>query len=364
MATPTRAVQTPEQAQQPQQTQMAEGQPASSLAFDWTMVALSCWFMTGLFLDGWAHAHIPQLETFFTPWHAVLYSGYLSVALFLAISALRNIRRGYAWTRSLPSGYELSLLGAGIFAVSGVGDMIWHILFGIEQNVEALLSPTHLGLATGFILIESGPLRAALRRPHEQTHGWRALLPMLASVTFLYAVFSFFTEYANPFIRLTASFVYSPQYQGVNTSISLGLVSILFQAALMTALVLLVIRRFTLPFGALAMLFTINVALLSVLSDHHELVLPALIGGLAADLLYRVMQPSLKRPDMLHLFAFAMPAVYYLCYFLNLAIVQGIQWSIHLWLGSVFMAGIVGLLLSYLMAPMRGGEAKAVQEEE
>jgi hypothetical protein len=67
---------------------------------------------------------------------------------------------------------------------------------------------------------------------------------------------------------------------------------------------------------------------------------------------------------MLHLFAFAMPAVYYLCYFLNLAIFQGIQWSIHLWLGSVFMAGIVGLLLSYLVVPMKGGEGKAVQEKE
>jgi|SRR5579883_218166 hypothetical protein len=361
MATPTQAVQTPPQAQQ---LQSAGGQPASSLPFDWTMIALSCWFMAGLFLDGWAHAHIPQLETFFTPWHAVLYSGYLSVALFLSFSALRNRRRGYSWARSLPSGYELSLLGAGIFAVSGVGDMIWHILFGIEQNVEALLSPTHLGLATGLILIESGPLRAAFRRPPEQTRGWKALLPMLASVTFIYAVFSFFTEYANPFIRLTASFIYSPQYHAVNTSISLGLISILFQAALMAALVLLVIRRFTLPFGALALIFTINVALLSILSDHHELVLPAFIGGLAADLLYRVIRPSLKRPDMLHLFAFAMPAVYYLCYFLNLAIFQGIQWSIHLWLGSVFMAGIVGLLLSYLVMPMKGGEGKAVQEEE
>src|SRR5579884_2349175 len=332
MATPTQAVQTPPQAQQ---LQIAGGQSASSLSFDWTMIALSCWFMAGLFLDGWAHAHIPQLETFFTPWHAVLYSGYLSVALFLSLSALRNHRRGYSWARSPPSGYELSLLGAGIFAVSGVGDMIWHILFGIEQNVEALLSPTHLGLATGLILIESGPLRAAFRRPPEQTRGWKALLPMLASVTFIYAVFSFFTEYANPFIRLTASFIYSPQYHAINTSISLGLISILFQAALMTALVLLVIRRFTLPFG-----------------------------GLAADLLYRIIRPSLKRPDMLHLFAFAMPAVYYLCYFLNMAIFQGIQWSIHLWLGSVFMAGIVGLLLSYLVVPMKGGEGKAVQEKE
>ena len=45
--------------------------------------------MGGVFLDGWAHAHGKVDRTFltcFTPWHAALYSGYLSVALFLVIS--------------------------------------------------------------------------------------------------------------------------------------------------------------------------------------------------------------------------------------------------------------------------------------
>ncbi len=57
-------------------------------------------------------------------------------------------------------GYGLSLLGVSIFALGGVSDMIWHMLFGIEVNVDALLSPTHLLLAVGMALIVSGPLRA------------------------------------------------------------------------------------------------------------------------------------------------------------------------------------------------------------
>jgi hypothetical protein len=343
-----------------QETKPASAQPPGGLLFDAMMVVFSCWFMGGLFLDGWAHTHIPQLETFFTPWHAVLYSGYLSVALFLVISLYRNHARGYAWSRALPSGYELSLLGAGIFAVSGVADMIWHILFGIEQNVEALLSPTHLGLATGGILCMSGPLRAAWRRPEGVTRGWRALLPMLFSVTFIFSVFTFFTEYAHPFVRLTASFIYTEFYFGVQTSISLGLVSILFQAGLLAGIVLLVVRRFTLPFGAFTMMFTINIALLSILGNHYDLIPAAALGGLGADLLYWLLKPSTKRQDMLRLFAFAVPALFFLCYFLNLEIIQGIQWSIHLWLGSVFMAGIIGLLLSYLVVPLRGA---AIKEE-
>ncbi len=337
-----------------QETQPALTQPASSLLFDSMMIVFSCWFMGGLFLDGWAHTHIPRLETFFTPWHAALYSGYLSVALFLVISLYRNHARGYVWRRALPSGYELSLLGAGIFAISGVGDLIWHIVFGIEQNVEALLSPTHLGLATGLILCMSGPLRAAWRRPESATRGWRALLPMLFSVTFILSVFTFFTEYAHPFVRLTASFIYPANYVGVQNSLSLGLVSILFQAALLSAIVLLLVRRFTLPFGAFTMIFTINIALLSILGNHFDLIPAAALGGLGADLLYWRLNPSTKRPDMLRFFAFAVPALFYLCYFLNLEVIRGVQWSIHLWLGSVFMAGIIGLLLSFLLAPLRG----------
>ncbi|MEZ4662017.1 MAG: hypothetical protein R2911_31085 [Caldilineaceae bacterium] len=47
-----------------------------------------------------------------------------------------------------------------------MGDLIWHELFGIEQDFEALISPTHLMLGAGLALIVSGPLRAALARPN------------------------------------------------------------------------------------------------------------------------------------------------------------------------------------------------------
>jgi hypothetical protein len=160
-------------------------------------------------------------------------------------------------------------------------------------------------------------------------------------------------------VRLTAAIVYPFDYAGVQTSISLGLVSILFQAALLAAIVLLVVRRFTLPFGAFTMIFAINIVLLSILGNHYNLIPAAALGGLGADLLYWWLKPSTKRPDMLRLFAFAVPALYYLCYFLNLEVIRGIQWSIHLWLGSVFMAGIAGFLLSYLVVPLVGAAKNA-----
>jgi hypothetical protein len=57
------------------------------------------------------------------------------------------------------------------------------------------------------------------------------------------------------------------------------------------------------------------------------------------------------------LFAFAVPAILYLFYFLNLAIVEplrfqsGISWSVHFWAGSIVLAGITGFLLSYVVFP-------------
>ncbi len=40
-------------------------------AEDLITLLLSSWLIGGVFLDGWAHNTRPQLETFFTPWHAV-----------------------------------------------------------------------------------------------------------------------------------------------------------------------------------------------------------------------------------------------------------------------------------------------------
>jgi hypothetical protein len=57
--------------------------PPITPGIDWIMTVLSAVFISGLFLDGWAHTHGRVDETFFTPWHAVLYGGYLACAVVL-----------------------------------------------------------------------------------------------------------------------------------------------------------------------------------------------------------------------------------------------------------------------------------------
>jgi hypothetical protein len=57
------------------------------------------------------------------------------------------------------------------------------------------------------------------------------------------------------------------------------------------------------------------------------------------------------RSGALRLFAFAVPVSYYAFYFAALKVTQGLGWSVHLWTGSIVLAGVIGLLLSYLIIP-------------
>jgi Tol biopolymer transport system component len=174
------------------------GYPVGSVRFDWIGAALAVWVTGGLFVDGWAHSHGFVDNSFFTPWHAILYSGAFSIALFLFVNQWRNIGKGYSFGRALPRGYFLSLIGAGLFIASGGIDLFWHEFFGFEVNIETLLSPAHLLLAISGILMISGPIRAAWARYRTgEAHGWLHLGPAIVTLTACLAIMLFFTQFAN-----------------------------------------------------------------------------------------------------------------------------------------------------------------------
>src|SRR5438046_6860974 len=85
------------------------------LGFDRIMAVLGLLFICGLFLDGWAHNHHFVDNTFFTPWHAILYSAFAGNALALAIATFRNHARGRSWLAAIPRGYELAVIGIPLF---------------------------------------------------------------------------------------------------------------------------------------------------------------------------------------------------------------------------------------------------------
>jgi hypothetical protein len=168
------------------------------------MGVLAVLLIGGLDLDIWAHSHGRVDQSFFTPWHAVLYGAMALNGIVLGIVMARNVlRNGYPWWRALPAGYGLSLIGVIAFAIGGVLDLAWHTLFGIEEDIQALLSPTHLILATSAALILTGPLRSAAIRIAVSTPArWRDLGPAVLSVSAVFTLLGLFSQFAHPLITV------------------------------------------------------------------------------------------------------------------------------------------------------------------
>ena len=323
----------------------ADIRPISGARLDWAMVALSAWYVGGLFLDGWAHNHGRVDNTFFTPWHGAFYSGFLVVALLIGLALVRNMLRGSSWMRAAPAGYELAAFGVPLFAFGGVFDLIWHQLFGFEVGIEPLLSPSHLLLATSMGMIVSAPLRAAWLREDTASRGILGRLPVLLSLTFTLSVITFLTQFGHPFVTVWASSARDEMGEIV------GVMSVILQAGLLIGAALIALRRWMLPPGSLTLLFTLNTLLMATQHDQYRLVPVALLAGVIGDLLIAALKPSIERPLALRLFAFVVPTALYLLYFLSIKMAGLLLWSTNLWSGAVVLAGIAGLLLSYLAVP-------------
>jgi Tol biopolymer transport system component len=173
----------------------------TSLRMDWILTTLSVWLVGGFYVDLWAHAHGRVDDTFFTPWHALLYAGAASFAIVLGAAAILGRPRGVAIRHTLAPPYRVAFLGAVLFAVAGVIDLAWHTVFGFEVDVESLLSPSHLLLATSGMLMVGGPIRAAGARLLDGApRTWRTAGPVAIPLAMAVAILVAFTQYVNPVV--------------------------------------------------------------------------------------------------------------------------------------------------------------------
>ena len=175
--------------------------PAFSWARDLVTSLLGIWLLLAVFVDGWAHFDRPRMETFFTPWHAALYSGLGVVAVWVASVVLRARRPGQRLTAAIPAGYRGTLVGIGIFSLGGMLDLAWHEVFGIEVALDALISPTHLLLGLGGLLVLGTGVRSQGARDRIaqrwQAQRWQA--PAVLSMVLMSALVAFFLLYTSAF---------------------------------------------------------------------------------------------------------------------------------------------------------------------
>jgi hypothetical protein len=328
---------------------------------DLVTILLGMWVVLGLVADGNTHVNTPQLETFFTPSHAVLYSGYLSAAAWMGWQVLRQWRQGHHGLEAVPVGYGLGLVGAAIFGLGGLADLAWHALFGIEADIDALLSPSHLVLFVGAALILTTPWRAASSAAAGEAPGFRAFLPVLLSATATVMFVAFFVLYLSPFTAgaptataaRAAGFITHRQQE---VFWSQGIAGVLVTTAVLLVPLLLLVRRWTVPTGTATILFFTVALLSSAIYDFEQgaLILAAPIGGLLADLLISRLRPSAARPVALWTVAAVVPAALWAPYFAVVAGWYGLAWPAELWSGSVVLSSLAGLALGLLATPPAG----------
>jgi TolB protein len=130
---------------------------------------------------------------------------------------------------------------------------------------------------------------------------------------------------------------------------SLGVTSMLIQAALIAAVLLLMLGRGPLPAGAITVILTFNAALMTLISDNYWYVGPAFVAGFLGDVVgYATRHLGVVRRA--RILASIVPAAWYAGYLVAVALAEsGLGWSIHMILGAPLIAGSVGLLMSLLV---------------
>ncbi len=316
-------------------------------ATEWFYLFCCTVFVVGLFLDGWAHNHVPELESFFTPWHAVFYAGYALMALTLGTLWLRTRKKG------IPAGYGEAMAGALIFLAGGIGDMLWHEAFGVEKDIEALFSPTHLVLAIGTVLMLGAPFLAVLRAG-KAPKTFAARLPAILSITYAVSAIMFLTQFHHwSDLRLTGDL---PMRSSAELRQALAMAGYLWHIAVLMAGAIMLLKALPRSFGAMTILFTVSTFGMAVMRmwefrDAVPVVCIAYIVGFMADLWMEKKTPIEKHLVSFRWFTAAIPASL-------IALLHGYAiplmdtwWSIHMWSGAVAIAACVGVLVGLVMVP-------------
>jgi hypothetical protein len=309
---------------------------------------MGMWLIVGLFIDGFAHNH-GAVESFFTPWHAILYSGYVACAVWIFILTYQNKSRSnrLSWAEAIPTGYKLGVAGVIVFFVGGLGDMYWHTVLGIEKNIAALLSPTHLILLTGALMILTSPYRAMSHSENEASPTFRRLLPALTSVALTFAVLAFFLMYA-------WSFRQNLWMAREEDAVARAVVDFLVTTMLLVLPIMLVLRRWKLPFGTVTYFFVFEAVLMAVLDgfSHNGSIVILLISGIVGDLLFHSIKNKESCVWQYRAVFFLLPVLIWGLYFVDLSMYLTLDWAPELWGGTLFICGLCSMGLSILTTPI------------
>jgi hypothetical protein len=334
--------------------------PPRNATLDLTISVIGLWLASGFLWDSWAHLHVP-VETFFTPYHAIFYAAMLAGAIVLGITALRNRANGYHGWNLLPKAYQGALVGIPIFFIGGIGDLIWHTIFGIEDRVDAVTSPTHLIIGIGVLTVTSAPILSALEARFE-LRTLASQLPLLFSLATWLEFVHLGTAYA--FDPSAAGMyappnpvVYSPDYF-TNTTLFLyktgtGVAVIILETLIVMLFAVWLATRFRLRPGAMTVFFVFGNCIIAAALTNDTPMLATYLGmtvaaGIVADAIIARSPDAPLRGRLLHIFGFVVPIVYWGAYFVVTIATGGTWFDPPLLGGALVWSGVCGLGISFL----------------
>jgi hypothetical protein len=253
----------------------------------------------------------------------------------------------------LPKEYLFALSGIGLMMLGGLGDMIWHIIFGIENNMDALFSPTHILLAVGGAIGVAGPLYAVWYRDRVfKIHS----IPTVLSTLYFLSIFTFMLQYLHPLSHpwVAQSFItLNPIAE--DFGIMLGAAAILGFTVMYMGVLLSTVRHYTYKFGSMTAIFGLNAVLMTLMYEaYFQFIITGFVAGFIIDVLYmKLIKENSHRMSSIHLFSFLAPFVYTGVFMATIYATDSFAWTIHTWTGLIFISGIVGYLLSNLILPAR-----------
>ena len=214
------------------------------------------WFFIGAWIDSSAHTYlIDDIETFFTPWHAVLYSGYaFSVLVAMYV---KNKIKDYK--------FDVGVLGAVVFGIGGASDAVWHTLLGIETGVEPLVSPSHLMLFLGAFLMLDYVFTA---RPSTDKLDTASVV----AVSTIYGLIMFITQFLHPYLQYGVFFSYDDAFAA----------GTLFFQAMLASIVFVYAIRFKMTSSQMFLLYFLSFVYVSVHSSLGDTGLMLLIIGIGS----------------------------------------------------------------------------------
>src|SRR6266545_2451986 len=271
----------------------------------------------GLLTDAWAHTNIVnQLESFFTPWHAMLYGGFAATAAWTFWLGFRR-RHGVPrwWRNAWPAGYAVGALGAAPLLLTSPLRSWWANGAGRDRAATGVWSLA-IALPVALVLVGFSSVLQSLAPTHTYDH-------VMNSPSHFEAAFGL-----AKYVLMTAFFV--------------------------TALLLVHRRRAT--FGAgLAIVGAQSLFQMVQMEVPKTLTIAAIgatIGAGVADLVL-VRLDAVRGPDAplrLPIAGAVFAALTWTGHLLGLRLADDLRWSIELWAGAVVLTAILGFVLGGLAA--------------